>query len=129
VAKVTVLPLDMPSGAVTFSVRKALKQVGQYGGRVRSRIEVAGSEFVIQNGGTLAQNGELAEELAPSWRNIPAQGDQTVVRRYDLEPFLVRDFRTGITSGRPDILHAGPFHDLLCKRITSSPHTTRDASE
>jgi hypothetical protein len=116
VAKVGVAALGDPAERVTISVQKALKQVGQYGGRVRSRVEVAGSEFAVQNAGSLAESRELAEEFAPSWLSAVSQS-HTVVRRYDLEPFLVRDFLTGITTGRADILRAEPFHQLLCDRI------------
>jgi ATP-dependent Clp protease ATP-binding subunit ClpC len=116
VAKVGVAALGDPAGHVTISVQKALKQVGQYGGRVRSRVEVAGSEFAVQNAGSLAESRELAEEFAPSWLSAVSQS-HTVVRRYDLEPFLVRDFLTGTTTGRADILRAEPFHQLLCDRI------------
>jgi len=116
VAKIGVAALGDAADGVTISVQKALKQTGQYGGRVRSRVEVAGSEFVVQNAGSLAENRQLAEELAPSWLSA-ASPSHTVVRRYDLEPFLVRDFLTGTTTGRADILHAEPFHQLLCDRI------------
>jgi hypothetical protein len=116
VAKVRVAPLGDASGGVAYSSQKALKQVGQLGGRVRSRLEVAGTEFVVQNAGSLAENREFAEAFAPSWRSGPAQ-PEAVVRRYDLQPFLVRDFLTGTTTGRTDILHAEPFHQLLCARI------------
>ena len=93
------------------------------GGRVRSRLEVAGSEFVVQNASSLAENRELAEEIAPSRLSAPAQ-PETVVRRYDLQPFLVRDFLTGTTTGRADILHAEPFHQLLCARIDAGQSDT-----
>jgi ATP-dependent Clp protease ATP-binding subunit ClpC len=115
-AKVRVAALGNVSGDVTFSAQKALKQVGQFGGRVRSRLDVAGSEFVVQNAGSLAENRELAGEFAPSWLNA-VDPPATVVRRYDLEPFLVKDFLTGTTTGRADILHAEQFHQLLCQRI------------
>jgi PCRF domain len=116
VAKVSVAALNDAAGGVTISTQKALKQVGQYGGRVRSRVEVAGSDLVVQNARSLADNRELAEELAPSWLSA-ASHSETVVRRYDLEPFLVRDFLTGTTTGHADILHPEPFHQLLCDRI------------
>jgi ATP-dependent Clp protease ATP-binding subunit ClpC len=116
VAKVRIAPLSDASGVVTFSTQKALKQVGQLGGRVRSRLEVAGSEFVVQNASSLAENRELAQEFALSWLGAPVQ-PETIVRRYDLQPFLVRDLLSGTTTGRPDILHPEPFHQLLCARI------------
>jgi MoxR-like ATPase len=116
VAKVGVALLGTSAGAVTLSVQKALKQIGQFGGRVRSRVELAGGGFVAQNAGSLAENRELAAEFAPSWSSA-AEQPENVVRRYDLEPFLVRDFLTGTSTGRADILHAEPFHRLLCERI------------
>lgn len=116
VAKVHVAALNGATGSVGFSAQKALKQVGQYGGRVRSRVEVAGGEFVVQNAGALAENRELAEEFAPSWLGIAIDPDR-VVRRYDLEPFLIRDFLTDTRTGRADTLHPDPFHQLLCKRV------------
>ena len=116
VAKVSVALLGNATGEVSFSVQKALKQIGQFGGRVRSRVTVAGSEFVVQNSGSLAENRELAQAFAPSWAEA-ASPPETVVRRYDLEPFLVRDFLTGTNTGRADVLHAAPFHQLLCERI------------
>jgi len=42
------------------------------------------------------------------------------VRRYDLEPFLVRDFLTDTTTGRAEVLQPTPFHELLCKRIEAN---------
>jgi len=118
VAKVSVAALNDAADGVTISVQKALKQTGQYGGRVRSRVEVMGSEFVVQNAGSLVDNRELAEELAPSWPGATTPSN-VVVRRYDLEPFLVRDFLTATTTGRAEILQAQPFHQLLCDRIDS----------
>jgi hypothetical protein len=108
--------LGNSTGPVTLSSQKALKQMGQFGGRVRSRVEVAGRGFVVQNAASLAENRELAAQFAPAWSSA-AEHPETVVRRYDLEPFLVRDFLTGTTTGRADILHAEPFHKLLCERI------------
>jgi PCRF domain len=124
VAKVTVAAINDVAGSVTISIQKALKQVGQYGGRVRSRVEVEGGGLVAQNGRSLAENRELAEELGPSWLSAPMHSE-TVVRRYDLEPFLVRDFLTGTTTGRGDILYPRPFHQLLCDRIDAASSDTR----
>jgi hypothetical protein len=117
VVKVSVAVLDKPPGPVTFSVQKALKQTGQYEGRVRARVEITDSELVVQNEGSLADSREVAEALAASWPSNASLTAQNVVRRYDLKPFLLRDYRTGTSSGRAEILHAGPFHELLCKRI------------
>jgi ATP-dependent Clp protease ATP-binding subunit ClpC len=117
-AKVTVAMLRNDSNDVMFSLQKALKQIGQLGGRVRSRVEVAGFDFVAQNAGTLLENRELAESFAFSWNF--ATSAETVVRRYDREPFLVKDILTATTTGRADILNPQPFHKLLCDRIDAS---------
>jgi ATP-dependent Clp protease ATP-binding subunit ClpC len=116
VAKVGVGALDNATGNVTFSAQKALKQVGQYGGKVRSRVEIAGGEFVLQNARSLAENRELGEEFSPAWLRVD-RGPDKVVRRYDMVPFLVRDFLTETTTGRPDSLQPQPFHQLICKRV------------
>ena len=81
-----------------------------------SRVEIAGAELVVQNAGSLAESRELAEEFGTSWPSATDEPDR-VVRRYDLEPFLVRDFLTETTTGRNDSLRPQPFHQLLCKRI------------
>jgi hypothetical protein len=120
VAKVTVAARAGRSGEVTLGKQKTLKQVGQYGGAVRSRVEVAGSELVVQTACSVPESRELALELAPAWPGPAAGAEQAVVRRYELAPFLLRDFRTGTKSGRADTLHPGPFHQLLCKRIDSA---------
>jgi ATP-dependent Clp protease ATP-binding subunit ClpC len=126
VVKVTVVVLPgtaaRPAAADRLAVaaQKALKQMGQYGGPVRSRVELAGSALVVQNAGSVAESLELAEELAPLWPGADGAGEHGVVRRYDLEPFLLRDFRTGTKTGRADTLHPGPFHELLCKRVDSA---------
>lgn len=120
VTKVGMAPLNSAARNVTFSVQRALKQVGQFGGRVRSRVEIAGAEFVVQNAGSLVESRELAEELWSSWLSA-ADEPAKVVRRYDLEPFLVRDFLTETTTGRTDILHPQSFHQLLCRRVDVGP--------
>jgi hypothetical protein len=119
VAKVSVAALGGAAESVSIAAQRALKQVGQYGGRVRSRVEVAGGEFVVQNEGSLVENRELADALAPAWLSAAIHLDK-VVRRYDLEPFLLRDFLTDTTTGRTDILQPEPFHELLCKRVEAA---------
>jgi ATP-dependent Clp protease ATP-binding subunit ClpC len=100
---------------VEFHSHRALKVSGQYGGRVRSRLECAGG-LVLQNGATLADNRERAAELAPSWTAAPQPPDD-IVRRYDLDPPMIRDVATGVSSGRTDALAPRPLHDLLCRRV------------
>ncbi len=119
VARVSVAPVVATELEVAFGAQKALKQIGQLGGRVRSRVEVRGSDLIVQNGATLAENRELAMELAATWQAMePAP--ESVVRRYDLEPFLVKDFLTDFSTGRTDALYAAPFHRLLCRRIEAA---------
>ena len=115
VARVSVVAVDGIASVVTHSFQKALKQVGQYGGKVRSRIELAGNGFVAQNERTLLENRALIEEFASAWSKMTVS--EKVVRRYDLEPFLVRDFLTETTTGRSDALRPDSFHELLCQRI------------
>jgi len=115
VARVGVAPIGEIGGHMAPRAQRALKQVGQFGGKIRSRVEV-GQDFVIQNGRTLTENRELAEELAPSWVASTPAGE-SIVRRYDLDPFLVRDILTDLSSGRRDILQPESFHDLLSRRV------------
>ena len=120
VAKVSVATLNSATGGVAFSAQKALKQVGQYGGRVRSRVEVAGGEFVVQNSGSLTENRELAEEFAPSWLGIAIDPGRRLSAATTWNPFWSVIFSTGMTTGRADILDARPFHQLLCARIDAA---------
>src|SRR5262249_27566666 len=68
---------------------------------------------------TLDQNRELAREVAPSWPHEPTAAN-TQVRRYDFDPFLVRDYLIGEGFGRKDILKPRLFHKLLCDRIDAA---------
>jgi ATP-dependent Clp protease ATP-binding subunit ClpC len=101
-----------------FAGHRALKLVGQQGGKVRSRVECEGG-LILQNGRTLAENRELAEELVGSWR-LAAPAPDAIVRRYDTEPFLVRDILTDTSTGRPETLSPARFHELLCRRIDAA---------
>ena len=65
---------------------------------------------------SLNENRELAGQLLASWLAGPADGE-TIVRRYDLSPWLVRDGLTEWQSGRSDALKAEGFHELLCRRV------------
>ena len=114
VARVTVAPWTDARGEVVFGEHVALKVSGQLDGRVRSRLVCDGG-LVLQNGRTLAANRDLALEVAPSWAAATTSDD--VVRRYDAEPFLVRDVATDFTSGRREVLGAAGFHALLCRRV------------
>jgi hypothetical protein len=88
---------------------------GQYGGRVRARLELANG-LVVQSARTLAEARELAADLLASWSDAPPPID-AVVRRYDASPPLVRDALTEWSSGRPDALAPESLHALLQSRV------------
>jgi hypothetical protein len=120
-----VLPWIDRSEQVPLAGQIALKKTGLLGGRVRSRLQVQGSALVIQNERTLVENGAFAASIAPSY----LQSSQTVdteVRRYDDEPFLLKDHLTG-TTGRSDALSPDRFHDLLSARVAATYEGTADA--
>ena len=125
VARVSVAPLSNRAGAVEFGEQRPLKAVGQLGGKIKSRVAVLGTRLVLQNANTLSENRELARDIAPSW---PREQPPTMpmVRRYDLDPFLVRDYLTGSDFTRADILGPGPFHQLLSARIDQPAGGGRD---
>jgi hypothetical protein len=76
----------------------------------------AGGPLVLQNERTLSENRELAADLVASWSTLEAAPDE-IVRRYDEEPPLLRDVRTGTSSGRPDALAPRRFDALLKRRV------------
>ena len=118
VAAVRVAPWTDGRAAATLVEHRALKKTGQFGGRVRSRIAVEGG-LVLQNPKRLAENRDLASELAPSWGRAGDAGEE-IVRRYDRSPFLVRDSRSGISTGRSEVLRGRGFHELLCRRLDAA---------
>ncbi|HTM23247.1 MAG TPA: AAA family ATPase [Kofleriaceae bacterium] len=101
--------------AARFTGHRPLRGLGQHGGALRSRLECDGG-LVLQNARTLADNRELAGELAMAWSAARPAPDE-IVRRYDLHPFLLRDVLTDESSGRADILEPRGFHELLCRRV------------
>ena len=119
VARVRVAPLSDRAAAVEFGEQRPLKAVGQLAGKIRSRVAVLGTSLVLQNSRTLAENRELALDVGPSW---PREQMPTMptVRRYDLNPFLVRDFLSKTDFTRGEILGPKLFHQLLCARIDQS---------
>jgi ATP-dependent Clp protease ATP-binding subunit ClpC len=114
-ARVRVAPWTDRTAPVVFGDHRALKAIGTYGGRIRSRLACDGG-MVLQNGNTLAENRHLAVEIAGAWLEAPAPSD-VIVRRYDLRAPLVRDVLTGVSSGRPDAVSPPRFDELLCQRI------------
>jgi len=122
VVRVHVAPWTTASGEVTLAEQRALKKQGQLGGKVRSRLVVnmhATQQFILQNHLSLVANRDLADSLAASWNNAPTLIDE-MVRRYDLEPFTVRDYLTDLNTGRKELLKPQRFHTLLCQRIDVS---------
>jgi ATP-dependent Clp protease ATP-binding subunit ClpA len=103
--------------------QKALKATGQYGGKVRSRLECAGTAasgpLVLQNERTLAENRELAAEIVASWSRAAAAPEE-VVRRYERTPPRLRDALTGFVSGRPDALAGKSLDTLLRLRVDAA---------
>jgi ATP-dependent Clp protease ATP-binding subunit ClpC len=120
--RVTVAVWSHIRGNVTFGMQRALKRTGRFGEKVRSRVEVvADTPFVLQSALTIAENRELAREIADSWQHCSSS--DVVVRRYDLDPFLLKDHLTGISSGRQAMLKPLEFHELLCKRVDAAEST------
>ena len=118
VARCTVAPWTDARVEVTFTEHAAIKGSGQLGGRIRSRLgcETAeGAELMLENARTLAENRDLALEVAASWAAATPVDD--VVRRYELEPFKLRDVATGFTTGRRETLAPAGLHTLLCRRV------------
>jgi PCRF domain len=115
-ARVAVAPLANRADTVEFAEQRALKATGQLGGKIRSRVAIPAARLVLQNARTLSENRELARDIAPNWPRQQPPSHPTV-RRYDLDPFLVRDYLMKSDFSRKDILGAKAFHELLCARI------------
>jgi hypothetical protein len=115
-------------GAPVLVRQRPLKAVGQLGGKVRSRVECelgpvasgAPGILVLQSGRTIAENTDLAGEVAPSWA-MTRMPPEEVVRRYDRAPPLVRDSLAGVSSGRPDALSPRSFDAMLKARVDAAP--------
>ena len=124
VANVRVGPWTERREAPFVTAQRALKGVGQHGGKVRSRLECRASgdagPLVLQNARTLSENRELAAELVASWGALKPWSED-IVRRYDEEPPLLRDVATGFTSGRPDALAPHRIDALLKRRARHVP--------
>lgn len=118
VIRVRVLPWKDTTTEVSYSAQRALKKIGLLGGRVRSRLQVAGGDLVIQNDRTLAENRSFAGSVVASYLDAGRE-DEAEVRRYDSDPFLLKDHLTGST-GRADALSPDKFHDLLCRRVETT---------
>jgi ATP-dependent Clp protease ATP-binding subunit ClpA len=121
--------------APVIARQRPLKAVGQYGGKIRSRVEceitplVPGGPtlLVLQNGRTLAEISELAAEVSLSWSYARPAPDE-VVRRYDRSPPLVKDALAGVSSGRPDALAPKAFDAILKSRVDASPPASQTST-
>jgi len=116
IARVMVAPWSDSTAPVAFGEQQPLKAMGQLNGKIRSRVALAGTSLVLQNDRTLTENRELALDIGPSWPRSQ-MSTTPMVRRYDLDPFLVRDYLTQSDFHRGDILSPKLFHELLCARI------------
>jgi ATP-dependent Clp protease ATP-binding subunit ClpC len=115
-ARVRVGPWTDRVKPVVFADHQAIKgAIGAFGGRIKSRLTTEDG-LVLQNGRTLAQNRDLAVDVAGAWSEAPGPSDD-VVRRYDLVAPLVRDVLTGEATGRPDATSPEKLHALLCRRV------------
>jgi hypothetical protein len=118
---------DLPE--VSNVRHRPLKATGHFGGKIRSHIELDLAEIgaphpaplIFENSLPAAELRKVAIEVALSWISAPAASDE-LVRRYDREPPMVRDVKTGWSSGRPDALSARTFESLLAMRIDGVTH-------
>ena len=117
VAEVRVAALGAPAVEVEVVAERALKQTGQLGGRVRSRLEVRsapGVQLVLQGARTLNEAHQLAGEvLAALAHATPPVND--IVRRYDTSGY--RDALTDTKTARADALEPKKLHQLLELRL------------
>ena len=116
-ARIRVIPwTDAELGErVRYTEHRALKGHAMYDQKMRSRLVLQGG-LTLQNANTLGENQELANQLMASWR-AGADPSDTVVRRYDLDPFKLRDPLVGVSTGRADALQGEAFHTLLLQRV------------
>ncbi len=115
VARVRVAPFTDRAAPVAFGAQRAIKGEEHRGVKIRSRVECVGG-LVLQNARTMAENRDLAVEVAGPWADAPPPVD-VIVRRYDTEGPLVRDVFTGESFGRPDALAPERLHGLLARRV------------
>ncbi|MCP4916723.1 MAG: AAA domain-containing protein [Proteobacteria bacterium] len=113
VARVRVAPWTDVEGEIQFGDHRALKgKTGQFGGRVRSRVECK-TGLVVQNAHNLSENRELARDVGPAWSAAPAPSD-AAVRRYENQK-VIKD-STGWTPGNRG-LSPQLWHEILCHRV------------
>lgn len=118
VVRVTTAPWLKSAAAAEFISRRALKKVGQLGGKIRSSSVIAGHDVVLQNQHTLEHNRQLAADVSHAYTENKHSSDE-IVRRYQLEPFEMKDYLTGQTFRRRTILRPDNFNQLFNERVDS----------
>ncbi len=104
---------DRDKGGMTSVV---LRESGQFGGRLRSRVELPDANVILQNGKSIFENSDMLSSVVGSLQGAGAASER-VVRRYDLEPFFIRDSLVDRDTGNKKAIGPELFHDLLCARI------------
>jgi len=104
---------EKPNPAMASSTPKS---TGLFGGKIRSRVELPSEHIVLQNDRSIFENSDLLGSVVHSLMGAGAVKTQ-VVRRYDLNPFFVRDADVDRDSGSRKAIGPELFHDLLCARI------------
>jgi ATP-dependent Clp protease ATP-binding subunit ClpC len=119
-ARIRVAPWDdRPAESAEILEHRALKKEGTFSGRLRSRLSLG--PVTLQNGRTLQENRELAGEVLAAWLGAPPPSDE-VLRRYDVDPPMIRDHRTGWQSQRPDALTPDRWSEMLLASVEGADH-------
>lgn len=117
-ARVRVVPVE-PGEApspVRAVERRSMETTGRLGGAVRSRF-MCDDGLLLQNDRPLAETALLARAVAAALGRHPPRGDEeTIVRRYVVEPPHYRDVLLNQQSGRSDGLAPDALDELLCRR-------------
>ena len=102
-------------GEPALLIQRMVSAVGASGGKVRSRLEYTGG-LLLQGDRPPEAARLLAAELGPTWAAGPPPLD-TLVRRYQTQPPLMKDYLTREVSHRADALSAERFGQLLLRRL------------
>ncbi len=121
-------------GATVPATRVADRSVradGRYGTKVRAVTgweSAEGQRLVLQNDRAPSDHAAVAGELLAALAHA-VEAPETVVRRYDVAPPLVRDALTGWISGRPDALAPKGLDALLLRRVDAAAVDEAAAAE
>ena len=97
-------------------VSTVLRREGLLGGRLRSRVELPEEGIVLQNAKSIFENSDILGSVATTLQGRSRRTSR-VVRRYDLDPFFIRDMSVDRDTGSKRAIGPELFHDLLCARI------------